>query len=461
CMLPLFACGFKAPPPVRTPPPAAPAPPPLSRISAELAVPVSEILEVLNARTRGSIADIHNQPIGCTIATCFVDLVIVRTGNITAAGSGDTVSVTIPLAMKAHVSLRGGFLRTSGEGSAQGIARAIMMFRLAPDWTLQTHTRGSIVLSEGQLKLGPVKMNIAELWNHNAGHVSDVLFKTLDREIVRKVKIKAQAEKLWAKLARPIQIGRKPQTWLLLAPRQISVTEPAVHGDALILSLALAVRAQLVVTEHSPTEDAAPQLPSPAHLSAPSNRFALAVPVLLPYDSAAKLAMQRLAARPLRIGGMRVRVDALSILPSGQDVIVAASFCVRQGWDPFGWFDSCGTGYLRGAPEFESRSQTIRIANVHYDIATESLLLSVLKALAGNAFAKTLEPRLVFAVGGDIARLHAELISALAKPQGREIRISGAVESFGTPSFTWTRDGFLAFFIASGHLTADWKPRMP
>jgi len=155
------------------------------------------------------------------------------------------------------------------------------------------------------------------------------------------------------------------------------------------------------------------------------------------------------------MSGGNVRFEQLEILPSGQDVVVGARFCVSQGWDPFGWLDSCGEVYLRGVPQFDAHTNTIRITNVHYDIASEGLILRAMRFLAGDELGKLLETKLVFSVAHDIDRLDAELKTALAKPQGRGVVVTGDVQSFGQPSLTWTKDGFLATFPASGTIRAD------
>jgi hypothetical protein len=170
---------------------------------------------------------------------------------------------------------------------------------------------------------------------------------------------------------------------------------------------------------------------------------------------AAKLAVQRLASHPLRVNGMPVAITNLAILPSGSDVIVAARFCIKQRWDFFGWFDSCGAGYLRGVPQYDAQSQTIRIANLHYDIATANVFLSLAKWLDGVALREALQSRLDFPMGADIAKLRGEVTKALAKPQGGDVQISGVLDSFGAPSLTWTRDGFLTTFGAQGRVAAQ------
>lgn len=458
CFLPLAACGFEAPSPLHTPPPAAP-PAPVSMVSATLTVPLADVTKALNARTQNTIADLRNQPVACMIANCSLDLIATRTGEITGAASGGAISFAVPLAVSAHVAMKGGFFRTSAEGEAQGMARTNTTLQLAPDWRIRTHTSGSIVLNHGELRLGQVKADMAELWNHNAAHISDALFRVLDREIAGHLKVKPAAARLWTRLQTPIRIGKRPEAWLLLAPQQVFVAEPATRGDALMLSLGLAVRAHVFVADHPPEEGAVAPLPSPALLAAPSDRFAVTVPILLPYGTAARNAMQRLAKQPLGIAGMSVRVTNLAILPSGRDVIVAARFCVKQPWDVFGWFDACGAGYLRGVPEYVARTQTIHVANLRYDVPTENLLLSTLKPLAGRTLGQALEAKLVFNVGDDIAKLEREVTVVLAKPRGGAVRISGTVESFGAPSLSWTNDGFLATFIAKGHVAAELNER--
>ena len=152
--------------------------------------------------------------------------------------------------------------------------------------------------------------------------------------------------------------------------------------------------------------DKLPPLPPPAPLAAPSDAFRVAVPVELSYSRAAELAMQQLKKKPLHVGGTNVRFERLAILPSGDDVVVKARFCVVQGWDWFGLFDSCGTGYLRGRPVFDAAHGRIRITKVHYDLATAGVILSAMKMLAGDELANALETKLVFDVSRDIGKLH-------------------------------------------------------
>jgi len=61
----------------------------------------------------------------------------------------------------------------------------------------------------------------------------------------------------------------------------------------------------------------------------------------------------------------------------------------------------------------------------------------------------------VFDARHDIAKLDNEVKTALAKPQGRGVQISGNIESFRTPQLTWTADGFLATFPAYGTIAAN------
>lgn len=452
--LAVAACGFEAPPPKRTPPPPAP-PVPVSTLAATLTIPAASIVRELDDKTQTEIANIKDQPVDCLVAQCRLDLVATRTGVITGHAANGRLSLAVPLAATAQLDMKSAFFKTKANSLATGEANIDTAIALDPDWKLQTDTQGAVHLSQAQLKLGPIKMSLTDLWNRNAEQLSKPLFKSLDRHVASSIKIKPQAERLWVKAQQPIRVGKSPAAWLMLSPERVRIQGPATQNDSLIVSLGVDVRARVVVAETPPEHMIDRTLPPPAPLAAPSDRFALVVPVLLPYDEAASLALQKLSQSPLRVGSAQVRFEKLEILPSGDDVVVAARFCVSQGWDPFGWFDSCGEGYLRGQPVFDARDGTIRVVNVHYDIATEGMILAAMRVLAGDELSKAIQTKLVFSVARDIDRLDDELKTALARPQGRGVTVSGEVQSFGTPRLTWTADGFLATFPAAGTIHAN------
>ncbi len=239
----------------------------------------------------------------------------------------------------------------------------------------------------------------------------------------------------------------------MLSPERIRVAQPQMRDNAVTVGLGVDVRGHVVVLDHSPEPAQNPPLPPLAPLTDRRpivSRFV--VPVLLSYDEAAQLAMKRLAGKPLKVGGMTVDFKTLQILPSGQDVIVATRFCVKQGWDPFGWFDSCGDGYLRGAPKFDSATQTVRIVNVHYDIGTENILLSVPARWRRR---RTREERWKRnSCSASAAKWRSSTKRCAPRSQGRRgaACASGAMsESFGAPSLTWTSEGFPRDIPRAGH----------
>jgi hypothetical protein len=461
CRLPILslvfaigACGFAAPPPQRTPPPAPP-PLPVSELTATLVVPIQTIIGTLNDTTKVQLANIQNQSVSCTVAQCSLDLVATRTGPITGGTFANRIALNIPMTANAQLELKTSFFKTQAHSQATGAVHADTAVSLGQDWRLMTDTRGTVDLSQAQLKLGPISMSFADLWNRNQQSLSAPIFKALDSHVASGIKIKPQAERLWLKTLRPIQIGRSPTAWLVLEPERIRIAQPATRGNTMVVAMGVDVRAHVVVSDKPPQTNLSRVLPAPAPLLSPSDRFAFVVPVLLPYDQAANLVMQKLSTMPIRFGGGNVRFEKVEILPSGQDVVVGVRFCVGQNWDPFGLLDSCGEGYLRGAPQFDAHTNTIRITNVHFDMATEGMILSVMRFVVGDQLEKFLQTKLVFDVGHDIGKLDAELKTALARPQGRGVVVSGTVQSFGQPTLTWTKDGFLATFPASGTIRAD------
>ena len=451
--VPLAACSFEAPAPKRLPPPPAPSPP-LSTLSVSLAVSADQIAHLLDAKTEHHLADIRNKDVKCAIGRCKLTLLATREGPIETLAKDGELSLRVPFGIDADIVLPGFLSALRGTGNAEGVAFADTSARVTQGWDLRTDTQAHIELENSHVRFGPVTANLTDILNKNEEILSRPLSKEVDHEIERGVHLHDVIEKAWRRAFVPIRVGKKPVAWLVLAPESIGLSGPTIADQTIKLSLGLQVRARVLTQESAPATAPRP-LPAPSTFEGPSNSFSFVVPTSISYGDAAHLAMRSLKKKPLHVAGMNVRVTKLDILPSRDDVVVAASFCLDQGWDPVGWFSSCGTGYLRGAPVYDPKNETIAVTHVHYDVLTEDVLLGAMRALAGPQLGQALESHLRFAVSRDLAKLRNQVAMALAKPQGRDVTISGEVQSFDEPTLTWTKDGFLAQFSARGNVHAD------
>ncbi|HEX4272056.1 MAG TPA: DUF4403 family protein [Rhizomicrobium sp.] len=424
---------------------------PLSTLSATLTVPSGQLARLLGNMTEYQIADVKNQPIKCGPLQCHLDLHADRAGQLAVVVENGLLGIRMPFTAKARLSTSG-FLSMHGEGEGQGQAVAQTRVTVSPGLQLRSQVDGAVTLDNGHLRIGPLVTNIAQVWNDNQESLSRPLWRSLDKQIAR-LPLKPRVAQVWADAFRPIRIGKSPASWLVLRPESLGVSQPRLAGGSITLSIALAARAHVVVQDAAPDNGPTP-LPAAQILTAPSRVFAFNVPLLLPYDQASQLALASLVKRPPKAGGMRVSFSKLQILPSGQDVVVATRFCADPSWDPFGWFASCGDVYLRGVPVFDPAQKAIRVDHLHYDVASANLMLSAVKALAGDELTSLLQTHLVFHEANQIDRLENQITQVLARPQGHDLSVSAKVESFGTPSFTWTADGFLAVFSAKGQVDA-------
>jgi len=447
----LSGCGFEAPAPARSPAPATPAVP-VSTLSATLTVPAAQLARLLGNMTEYQIADLRNQPIKCGPLQCRLDLHANRAGPLSVTVDDGALGIRMPFAAKAALSTSGFLSFLHGQAEGQGLAVAHTGMTVSPALQLHSNADGAVTLDNGHLRIGPVVTNIAQVWNDNQKSLSRPLWRSLDKEIAR-LPVRPRIAQVWAGAFRPIRVGKSPVSWLVLRPETLGVSQPRLRDGRITLSLALSARARVMVQDAAP-ENAPTPLPAAQIMNAPSQAFSFSVPLLLPYEQASQLALASLVKRPPHAGGMTVRFKRLQILPSGQDVVVATRFCADPDWDPFGWFASCGDVYLRGVPVFDPVEKTMRVDRLHYDVASGNLMLSAVKTLAGDELTRLLQSQLVFHEAGQIDRLESQITQVLARPEGRELSVSARVESFGAPAFTWTADGFLAVFSATGQVDA-------
>lgn len=454
----LAGCGFQAPAPKVTPP-AETQPPPLSTLDAELRLPLADIEKFLNEQTQTQIARLDDKDVRCPFGKCRLDLVATRNGPINVSVTNQRLGLVLPFNIDAQVHIKAPFMQTSGQAKGTGRVTATSRFDISPDWELRSDTRGTITLNRADLRLGPISAELSGFLGNESEAIARPIFKEIDRQIPKWANLKKPVGDAWAKAHRPIQIGKSPEAWLMLAPKHVFVAAPRVENNALLLAMGVAMQARVFVGA-KPANMTVPPLPAPEPIrTRPQGRFHLQIPATLPYAEAARLAGQQIDKHPITIAGaIRVRVSELEIIPSRDDVVMAAKLCLAEGWDPFGWFDTCVHGYLRGVPVFNSETDTLRIMNISYDIGTANLLVGSWEALTGSVFTHELEKRLVFDLSDKIGGLKEQIAAALTKGTGGDIAISGGMEHFGSPELSWTKDGFIAAFTAEGTVHIVFQP---
>lgn len=442
-----------APPPNLTAPPPTPAPP-LSNITVSLAVPAADVAKIVNEKTTGHVADVRDMPVKCAVGTCKLTLDANRTGPITVEARDNALKIDVPFAANAYFALPGLLSGVKTEAHVRGRAAIATNPSLGPNWQVLPHVEGKMEMQNSQIHVGPINTDLAAIWNGNSELLSRPLFRMIDKTIADGLHQGPQVTKIWNAAAAPIKINAAPAAWLVLQPERIRVGQMATWNNTLYINLGLDVRAQLAVQDAAPAVQPRP-LPAPAPMNAAAGRFKVAVPVVLSFPVAARMALDNLTKNPPRVGSHTLKVTKLTIIPSGQDVVVQATFCVEHNWDAADALKGCGTGYLRGVPTYDATTQKIKIDDLHYDMQTEDFMMRVMNALAGPALGRELAKGFAFGIDKDIARIRQQLAAALAKPQGNQIQVSGKVEDFGQPTLTWTRDGFVATMPAEGSLKAD------
>lgn len=453
----LAGCGgvseTSAPRPELTPPPLQP-PPPVSTIAATLTMPLADLSRLINEKAPQRFADLKNQKIKCGIGECLTTLSAVRTGPIVVGSRGSALTLNVPFALDADLALPEPLAMVHTGIHAGGEVHAVTQLALGPDWQVRPNTGGSVAFDNGRVRLGPLNTDFTTIWNLNPEFLSKPLLSALDGQVGTALAVRGPVAKLWAGVFAPIRLHTKPTTWLVLQPERMRVGLPTVTGDALTMGLGIDARARFVASEDAPRVTPTP-LPPPAAVNGPSNHFAVSVPVVLTYDEAARLGLEAMQKKPPRAGSHTIAVSKLEIIPSGQDVVIYASFCIGERWDPTEALSGCGSGYLRGQPQFDPVTETIRIANLHFDVLTQDWMLRMMRGLAGGDLGKAMEKALQFKVGDQIRKVQSDVAAALAKPQGGVVAISGEVQSFGPATLTWSKDGFVTTMSAEGSVKAE------
>lgn len=302
---------------------------------------------------------------------------------------GDTLTAVADVGFKVGGSLDGGGFsmgigscgERSGEPSA-GI-RFVLKGRLswgadgqvllAPQpwslkWTRPCELTALRIRLEDVLNLPMVRTKVASVMDAAIRRLSDSF------------RLRPVAEQAWTSLSRPFPV----QPGMFLSVRPDSLLLGPLRGSGKTLSTSLLIHARPWITADS-VAVAAP-LPPLRVDSSPDMGFRLDIQGLLPLAQVDSAMSRVLRSQTLQAGGKPVRIVSSRLYSTAGHVVVAVKFL-----EPFR-----GEVFLRGIPEFDSVTNSVRFAKLDFDLASRNFLVKTASSLLHGSIRDQISKSAVF-----------------------------------------------------------------
>jgi len=174
------------------------------------------------------------------------------------------------------------------------------------------------------------------------------------------IRIRPLAEQVWRQLQKPRPV--LPGIWLVARPESLSLGP--LSGSGKVLKTTVSLRARPALTDSVQASDTGRILPPLRVEAAVDGDFHLEARASVPERTIDSLLTAALSGRDFDAGGRVVRISKARLYGGGDEAVLGLTLVEPIRGDIF----------LRGRPEYDSSSKTLRLADLEFDLQTESYL---------------------------------------------------------------------------------------
>jgi hypothetical protein len=379
--------------------------PPVTRTStivAPVAIANNSIRDMLEVRAPRDLAGKRDNPLSELLGRAEIGWTMAR-GPILVAGrpEGLTITTTVNGTLRAmgQIANQGGALPGAIAGifggqlgrDVQNLATRVLDQRadirgnvtmtakpqLLPTWRIEPHLSGQAALADGGMSVAGIRLNVSNEVKPMLDSQVNEQIAALSNMIRNDPTLEQHARVEWQKMCRSIPLGAAtagsgaPNLWLELRPTRALAGHPRMHPEWVILTVGVQAETRIVPNETKPT------CPFPAQLDIvpqmDQGKFALAVPIDLPFTELNRLLEQQLKGKTFQDPNARaeVTVQSISLAASRDRLLVSMRVKAREKKSWFG-FAADATVHIWGKPTLDRTNQILRLTDIELDVNSET-----------------------------------------------------------------------------------------
>lgn len=367
---------------------------------------------------------------------CHVSASVQRNGPVQLSGSGQAVTIVVPVAYSVAVRGRGEVGRNINASANGGMnVRANVVPSLREDWTPAAQVNPDF--SWTQPPVATVAITDAIQFPVSFGGAAEPeIRRTLTKfasevpSMLAKLKVREEVEKGWKQAHQPILIVKEPQTWLAFAPKSAAFSGISVENNIVRARIMATGLASVSVGAQPPAATPSPLPPLQGSVP-PDAEFAFVVPVTAKYATLEEIARKELKKGikwDLKQFGRegKLEFDDVSLYPSNDRLVAGLKLRLEM---PGSWFDSKGSVYLVGQPVIVNETRVLSVRNFDYVANTDNSAINTLvEILRFEPVRKLVEGALTYKFGDELEKAMKEASANLNRDLGDGLKLAGRLE---------------------------------
>ncbi|MFC6996996.1 DUF4403 family protein [Rufibacter roseus] len=427
----------------------------LSTVTLPITVPTSVLEQQLNAQISGVLYQDDD------MEADDLAVKVTKAGPLRLRAEHSKLYVEVPLRVWAKGRWQWNAcewckkLQKTEETEFDMVVRTESRLQVMPDYTLKSYTNGDFAWGDRKptLSLGPLRINLAPFIEPRLrGQLSPLLLQ-MDRELERRVNLKAYVQEAWQQLQQPLELSKDYGAWLAIDPQAIRITPLELQNNQ--LRLQIGIDAFLGVTSgQKPKTLVKPQLPNFSPARTLPQEASIEVATDVPYQQLTLLLRKEIQHKTFHFeeGKHQLTVHDLAVAGSGSQLRlelevsgVAKSGFITKKFQ--------GKVHLAGTPYFDAPTQSLKVRGLDFEVQTQDQLVNTADWLLHNKFRNQLEAQFTVPVKEQLASLRKSLSNGLTENRLHEnVILRGSLLSFEPDTILVTPAGIRALFLASGRL---------
>lgn len=278
---------------------------------------------------------------------------------------------------------------------------------VGPNWRLITHSHFEKYhwTEDPEIRLLGIKIGVKKLAESILDKRRADIERAVDGAVRDGVRLDHQVGKIWRDMQKPLRISKMPENiWLL--PKPFSIAAAPVYGNARKITIPIQI-AFRVGTRFGPEPvvDTLEHLPRLLHRNELPDSSRLKVLAFIPYTDINQVLARTISSDKLDLIQGNIRVRNITVYGNGRNLIIKTDVegAVK------------GTLFFHGQPAYDTLTNTLRIQQVDFDIATKERLFATADWLLHNHLRDTLQAALVVPLRKPIATIPGKIENAFAK----------------------------------------------
>jgi hypothetical protein len=331
-----------------------------------VAVPLAEVQRIVEASLPPRVSDEQKQEISGAIQEDYYRYSLKR-GPVEVGFAMDRLTFSFPVQGSLTVGGRLAGLPVSETVEIGGRVMATASPAVTPDWRPDPNAAARIVLDRADLRIvGPFSLSVRSFLEERLNPILNQELRRAADRLLADLALRRRAEEAWRSLHVARRVTTGENLWVRFQPLEVSLARVGERNG--VLHTGIGISGQISLALGPSAKPPAVALLPPLRIETErAGGFELEVPV-----AASPVELSRWADRALKGERFRVSRDReLEITGAGLGVAedrMVLSLDFRTGGRE-------GTLTLRGRPIVDPGSTVLRLADLQYDLASESLFL--------------------------------------------------------------------------------------